>query len=190
LATAQEICESLQDSISLAEVLNEVGCVYREQSRYREAENSLSRSVELAQDKGDAFCVVDSMEDISEVYYRRGDLERAKQKAEAARALASEHGYSQLESNCLRNLGHITLAQGLVQEAFTLYAQACLVAASHSFPVYRRQLDVMENQCLSLSESQLDRVSRQLIEFWRKKGATDPYPEFIEKCECVLGRNW
>jgi tetratricopeptide (TPR) repeat protein len=190
LEEAQRVFEDLGDASSLAEVFNEVGRVHRDQGELQEAEDNLLTALEIAGKKGDAFRRVDSLEDLSEVYYQSGNLDGAEEKARQARELAQKHGYSLLESNCLRNLGNVAFARGQVREAFSFYAEACLVATSYNFPLYRRHLDRMESRCLELPESQFQEIGRYLLDFWRERGMAGQYPEFVEKCECILMRRW
>jgi len=110
--------------------LNNLGMVYTDTERWEEAEHAYREAVELARDLGDIALRVQIEVNVVEMWIARGDIPRARAAADAAMALASKMGDTQVPGDAYRLLGVIARESGELARAEQLLARAAEIATS------------------------------------------------------------
>jgi tetratricopeptide (TPR) repeat protein len=139
------------DPAAEADALLNLGHVYWQHGRYREATGHLERALSLAAEIGDRFGETNALLNLGIVNQRQGRYQQATNYLQRALALAREIGDHVGETNALLNLGIVDRREGHYQQAAGHYQQALNVASeigdrhgeanalAHLGTIYQRQ---------------------------------------------------
>jgi tetratricopeptide (TPR) repeat protein len=112
-----------------ADALLNLGHVYWQHGRYRDATDHLQQALSLATEIGDRFGETNALLNLGIVSQRQGHYQQATNYLQRALALAREIGNRVGETNALLNLGIVERREGHYQLAVGHYQQAFNVAS-------------------------------------------------------------
>lgn len=121
---AEKIYTAMLSQEGLAEVLYQRGALLAKVGRVAEAKKQLEKVLEIVQNADNKYQLVKTQLQLSAVYFKDGDSERAKQFATDAIALARSSNIHNLATNGLIDLGYTFLNLGEFVEADKYFRQA------------------------------------------------------------------
>ena len=169
LEQARDIMLRLADKDQLLQILNELGCVFRQRGHlddWGHAANLLNQSLALSKELNNRLRTTDNLEDLSALYCRwatkdpGGSADKLKQAynyAIQAQQLAKDNKYTYLEAKVERTLGDIDYFGQLYDSAFEHYFASCVLTAREVQGQWRGGIQLQRRY-----EQMVDRTQEQL----------------------------
>lgn len=118
-----EIFNAVDYQIGKAYNLGNIGLVYAEQGRNREAEKNITQAVKLLEKLGDYYAVSVYLTYMSDIYRDKGDYESAMNFAFRSLELAESNGLKEQISDANLKLSELYEASGDTDKAFDYYKE-------------------------------------------------------------------
>ena len=179
-----ETFEQLGRKQQQAFALSEWGTILRDRGYFAEAEAKLREALDIAKDIGDPYRQTEVLEDLVVLARKRGDSpEQVEGLLSQVEELAAKRDYKLFLGRAKEHRGEMAFEAGKYDEAFANFAQACHYLAEYHSNFYRRFLNKVENKLYELPWEEIPKYCDLLIEYWKKQGLGQRYPEMIQRAE-------
>jgi len=184
-ARSRQVCEEFRIELELPNLLNRIGIAQRALGDIEMAQQTFTRSLELARDYGDNPFIANNLVRLAEMVYATGDL---KQVAAYADELCQFKGqgfhfglaYAEMEEL----LAQIALDAGEYEEAFRHIGEDYTHLARLNRWRFNRKISVLREFFEALPDDERRRrCGEQLIRFWEEQGLMEEYADLTAICE-------
>lgn len=194
LKRARDILAEQDDKFTLNEVLDELGCAYRESRLWQEAEAILLKAFEFYEAEQVKPKMADALQNIAMIYQSQHDWSRAFEIATRVEELARDSSSYYVFSKAKWTLGDVAFAQRDFQRAFREYSQAGVLLSQPSTDstmydsrsrelLFENLVEHVRTQILKLeSVSDVEAFCNRIAQDWSDSGLMEKeeYKEFVE----------
>ncbi|KIO22793.1 hypothetical protein M407DRAFT_27737 [Tulasnella calospora MUT 4182] len=130
LQESEEIFRERGNSVGLAQCLERLGELYRQQGKTEKALSTLEEAVDIASRCGDRVGEVNALTTLGAVHWGHHHLDQAISTFQRAHDIAKSIGWEHELSTCLCRMGSLKLQQGIHAEGEELLRESVRVARS------------------------------------------------------------
>jgi predicted ATPase len=159
-----ELSAQIPDNVKTAEAYRKIGHSYRHLGLFKEAQESFSKSFELAKSGNDLRGIADSQRGLGYLHWRRGEFEKAILHYNVALDSSVRTGDLQTKARTLIELGNVHNYKGELDKAIDYYM---------------RGLDDLKKIG---DETEIARAYNNLGDVYMRKRDWDKALQFLEKC--------
>jgi tetratricopeptide (TPR) repeat protein len=189
LANGEQIFRRHEDWPNLADVLNELGCLYRQIEDWDTALNYFNEAVAISQKSKNRHHELDCLLDVAITQYRKGDLVPSKKQAIVVKEATHLEGFDYLFSKAQHLLSDILFEESNYDEAFEAAADSCIYVLKSPTKerAFDEALDSLVALLFKLPDAELvTKETKYLSRRWAGAGLDEKFPRFLIRMNSLV----